>query len=464
MTVHNSIELLCDRRVVGRWCIEYRALEVGRDAGADIVVPVPEVAPRAWLLSAEGGAVWISPLNQPKPKRAPLPPTRLWPLGPRHHLRRVQTGQDSCRCGRPRTPGWSNLALVVGLGPGGRRLAIGQRVRHVGRDANNDLVLYDSAVAARHCRIEPSARGVLLRDLGSSHGTWVQGYQVQSVWLQPGLRLRLGRTDVQVVEAGKVAPAAAGTEPVARDAASVHAFAAAARYATLPWPVLIAGESGVGKELLARRVHAHSARRGGPFVAVNAGALSPHLLDSELFGHARGAFTGADKARRGCFEQAHGGTLFLDEVGEMTLAAQARLLRVLEQGQVRPVGAEHSVPVDLRLVCATHRDLRAMARDGAFRADLYFRISQLVLHMPPLRQRPADILALAHHYLTDFAALFRARHLSDAAEGRLLQHPWPGNARELRNVLAAAVVDTPSACLEAADIDRALCRVGMLCE
>ena len=201
--------------------------------------------------------------------------------------------------------------------------------------------------------------------------------------------------------------------------------------------VLLTGESGTGKEVLAWAVHAHSPRRSGPFVAVNCGALPGELLESELFGHVRGAFTGAERARPGLFEQASGGTLFLDEVGDMPLSMQARLLRVVEEGMIRRVGGERPVPVDVRLVGATHRDLGAEVRAGRFRQDLLFRLQVLTVELPPLRERPGDVPLLVAHILARIAA-DRGRApwvVDDEAMGLFERYAWPGNVRELQNTL-----------------------------
>jgi DNA-binding NtrC family response regulator len=237
-------------------------------------------------------------------------------------------------------------------------------------------------------------------------------------------------------------------------------MADAERFAPLPWPVLIRGETGVGKEHVARALHDRGARSGGPFVAFNAGGLTRELVESELFGHARGAFTGAVQAHRGAFEQAHGGTLFLDEVAELAPEMQTRLLRVLETWGVRRVGSEVERPVDVRLVCATHRDLGAMAREGRFRSDLYYRIHRLVLDVPPLRSRLDDVEPLARHFLAQMRPELGFRELHAEALQRLRSHPWPGNVRQLRNVLEHAAVDSDGASITLAAIDRALRRIG----
>ncbi len=206
--------------------------------------------------------------------------------------------------------------------------------------------------------------------------------------------------------------------------------------------VLITGESGTGKELAARALHRRAFPPGAPFVSVNCGALPESLLESELFGWEKGAFTGAAAARRGLIEAAAGGTLFLDEIGEMPPAMQVKLLRVLQDRKVRPLGATQERPAEFRLVCATHRDLKAMAREGKFRDDLYYRINVIHLAAPPLRERREDVPLLAHHFLRKFTRgeAGRAQGFTAAALAALGAHPWPGNVRELENVVERAAV------------------------
>ena len=206
--------------------------------------------------------------------------------------------------------------------------------------------------------------------------------------------------------------------------------------------VLVTGESGTGKELAARALHAESRRSGASFVALNCSALPADLIESELFGHVKGAFTGADRDRAGVFEAADGGTLFLDEVGDLSPSAQAKLLRAVEEGRVTPVGTATSRPVDVRLVAATNRPLEEMTGRGEFREDLLYRLQVVTLRLPPLRERRADIPALAVHFIAELASRHDrpVRSLSTAARRALVAYDWPGNARELRNVLERAVV------------------------
>ncbi|MDX1605729.1 MAG: sigma-54 dependent transcriptional regulator [Candidatus Competibacterales bacterium] len=224
------------------------------------------------------------------------------------------------------------------------------------------------------------------------------------------------------------------------------------RAAPAPLDVLIRGETGTGKELIARELHRLSGR-SGPFVAINTAALSETLAESQLFGHVRGAFTGAERAHKGVFEQAAGGTLFLDEIGDMPLPLQAKILRALQERTVQPLGATRPVPVEVRVVSATHQDLDRAIAEGLFREDLYFRLRGLELSVPPLRERPEDILPLAEHCLEQLAGRGGPqRRLGEGVAARLLAHHWPGNVRELQQVVQAAAVMAAGAWIEPADL------------
>jgi DNA-binding NtrC family response regulator len=223
------------------------------------------------------------------------------------------------------------------------------------------------------------------------------------------------------------------TRIVAESAAMRDLLRRVARFAPSDAPVVILGETGTGKEVVARTLHRNGLRSAAPFVAVNVAALPAELLESELFGHGKGAFTGAATARQGLFEEADGGTLFLDEIGEMPLPLQAKMLRALQDGEIRRVGENRAFAVDVRIVCATHRDLAERVRLGTFREDLYFRLKVLSVTVPPLRERVADILPLARQFLA--AERHAPPGFTTSAEERLLAHHWPGNVRELENVV-----------------------------
>jgi DNA-binding NtrC family response regulator len=222
----------------------------------------------------------------------------------------------------------------------------------------------------------------------------------------------------------------------------LEVWALVGRVAGSSAPVLILGETGSGKELVAQAVHTHSPRKAKPFVALNCTALTENLLEDELFGHEKGAFTGANKLRKGLFEHASGGTLFLDEVGDMPASLQAQLLRVLEKQEVKRVGGNETIPVDVRVLSATHRDLEAALRAGTFREDLFFRLNGVTIRLPPLRERGADLQLLTNHFLERAAEGTgrRSPTLDAAAWEKLRAHPWPGNIRELRNVIGRAVL------------------------
>jgi DNA-binding NtrC family response regulator len=269
----------------------------------------------------------------------------------------------------------------------------------------------------------------------------------------------IGREDLKALLARMLsAPAPAPLSPVAGDefVGSSRAMREVQKtiglLADSDSTVLISGETGIGKEIVAHSIHRHGRRAKAPFVAVNCAAIPAELLESLLFGHVRGAFTGAFADRAGSFQEAAGGTLFLDEIGDMDAAMQAKLLRVLQERVVTPVGGR-PVPVDVRVIAATHRELPSAVRAGYFREDLYYRLGVVPLPLPPLRERLADIVPLAEHFLTLAAADRGPRRLSSDAASRLLIHSWPGNVRELRNAMERAAVLVRRPVVTAADLD-----------
>jgi two-component system response regulator GlrR len=312
----------------------------------------------------------------------------------------------------------------------------------IGTDAGNELRLTDPAVSRHHCVLRATARGLEVRDLGSTNGTHSGGVELIRAYLTTGARLRLGQSQVAIELLSDevrtpLAPGDRFGELVGASPLMRRMFALLERYAQGDGTVLISGETGTGKELVAEAIHGASARRRGPFVVVDCGALPAQLTESELFGHVRGAFTGAEHDRRGAFEQAHGGTIFLDEIGELPLPLQPLLLRALEARTVRPVGGSGERAVDVRVIAASHRDLRVEVNRKRFRSDLYFRLAVLPVEVPPLRDRTGDLEVLIAH----FWPLFRPGQAPPPdVVTALARLDWPGNVRELRNAVERAAV------------------------
>ena len=321
---------------------------------------------------------------------------------------------------------------------GVRKIRLGEGPVRIGADPGNDVVLHDRFVSGFHCSITQEKGALVVRDLRSTNGTLVDGMRVSEAELSAGSTLRVGG-QVLVIERDVQRRAAVLPGLVSRDPALAPALELLRRAAPSLLPVTLLGESGTGKEVAARAVHELSTRAAGPFVALNCGAIAHELAEAELFGHERGSFTGAVASAPGAFGAADGGTLFLDEIGDLPLSLQVKLLRALESGEVKPVGAARPRRIDVRIVCATHRDLRARVREGTFREDLYYRLRGVTVDLLPLRERPQDILPLADHFLAQVAGDAQ-RTLAPDARAALLAHRWPGNARELRHVIHLAVL------------------------
>jgi DNA-binding NtrC family response regulator len=310
----------------------------------------------------------------------------------------------------------------------------------VGSARDNDLVLSDPAVSRYHLELRASPQGAELRDAGSTNGSWVAGIRVGLGTLPHGAIVELGRTRLRVGPGPDVALALYDGDVLGelrgRAPAMRRLMADVTRAAQSEAAVLVQGETGSGKELVARSLHALGPRAKGPLVVVDCGALAPTLVASELFGHERGAFTGASSAHAGAFERAHGGTLFLDEVGELPAQLQPALLGALERKRFRRLGGKRDIDVDVRVVSATHRDLRAEVNAGTFRQDLYYRLAVLRLGVPPLRERSEDIPLLLAHFARE-AGYTEPLHtlVSEPLLAELAQHRWPGNVRELRNLV-----------------------------
>jgi two-component system, NtrC family, response regulator GlrR len=322
---------------------------------------------------------------------------------------------------------------------------LGLRPVVVGSAPESDLAVDDPYVSRRHCQLELTTSGVVVRDLGSRNGTWVNKMRVIEGVLPSGAGITLGQLTLTVETEGTSVrvPLLARHQfgqAVGKSMVMRAMFARLERAAHADEPVLLLGESGTGKELLAQAIHQASPRRDGPFVVFDCGALAPSLVEAELFGYEKGAFSGANSARVGILESAHGGTLFLDELGELPLDLQPKLLRALESRQVRPVGANRMRPLDLRVVAATHRDLRARVAAGEFREDLYYRLAVVEARVPPLRDRREDIPLLVERLLAQRTPPCTLADLPANTLEMLAGHSYPGNVRELRNTLARLIL------------------------
>jgi len=321
----------------------------------------------------------------------------------------------------------------------------GERIR-VGSHPSNELLLSDRRVSRFHCVLTLEQGLWALADAGSLNGTMLSGVRVRDALLPPGeCDLTLGDSLVRVAQLSpekvdRVPERFALGELRGRTLAMRQVFSVLERVAQSDATVLVQGESGTGKELAAREIVRRSARSKGPFLTVDCGAISTNLIESELFGHVKGAFTGADRARVGAFEAAHHGTIFLDEIGEMPLEMQPKLLRALENREIRRIGENDARKVDVRVIAATHRNLEREVNRGTFREDLYFRLSVFTVRLPPLRERADDIPELVRAFLERMGASEDERLFTPQIYAELARQDWPGNVRELRNYIERAVV------------------------
>ncbi|MDH4161975.1 MAG: sigma 54-interacting transcriptional regulator [Nitrospirota bacterium] len=333
----------------------------------------------------------------------------------------------------------------------GKEMVLAKSFVTIGTLPESDLVLTDPTVSRRHAEIEERSDGWMLRDKDSTNGTFLANVRVREAYLVPGSVIRLGQTEMTFspLEERIEVPRSSADKfggLIGSSAAMREVYGILERIAPTDVTVLLEGETGTGKELAARALHQHSKRAAGPFVVFDCGAVAPNLIESELFGHEKGAFTDAARARQGAFELADKGTIFLDEIGELSLDLQPKLLRALDQRETKRVGGDKPLPVNVRVISATNKDLEKEVKAGRFREDLFYRLSVVRLSLPPLRKRKEDIETLAAHLLAAISQEIgkKIKGLSPDALAALAANSWPGNVRELRNVLgrAAALCDS----------------------
>ena len=336
-----------------------------------------------------------------------------------------------------------SLEVVVVDGPDrGLSAALSSGGLRIGTVASCQLRLSDASVSRIHCELHPQGAGVRLVDAGSTNGTWTDGARVRDVDLSSGATFRVGATTLRVQSGDDLVEMPISDrdrlgELVGSSLEMRRIYALIERVAPGETTALVQGDTGTGKELVARALHEYSQRSALPFIAVDCGAIAPNVIESELFGHVRGAFTGAVADRKGLFEEADGGTLFLDEIGELPLSLQAKLLRALETREIRRVGGNTARRVDVRLVAATNRPLARAVNEGTFREDLYYRLAVVEFRLPPLHARRADIPMLAQHFYRQFTGA--DERLPEDLLSALLTRSWPGNVRELRNFIERCV-------------------------
>jgi transcriptional regulator with GAF, ATPase, and Fis domain len=347
--------------------------------------------------------------------------------------------------GRPTVRHLRKSKLVVLSGPEvGREVEVSKPRVTGGRSIINDLVLSDKAISGTHFEIVARDYGYLLRDLESTNGTYVGDLRIHEVWLKPGQEFRIGHSQLRFQPMAEIVEIPLSKRDTFEEVTGTSVrmreiFATLEKVSPSELTVLVTGETGTGKEMIARGIHQASPRKQRPFVVLDCGAIPKDLIESTLFGHEKGSFTGAVGQHHGCFEQAQGGTIFLDEIGELDINLQPKLLRVLENRELKRVGGDRVIKIDVRVVAATNRDLRAMVNASTFREDLYFRLSVIHVELPPLRERKDDIPALADVFLREIGTR-RGLPMSFAPDAlQLMQsHNWPGNVRELKNVVERA--------------------------
>jgi DNA-binding NtrC family response regulator len=433
-------------------------IAIGRDPGCDVTLPdlalsrvhaIVERRGETWHLLDRSGRARVA--GAAASEEAPLTDGAEIALGTWRALFRTAAagpveetraaGDTQLRTGEERA-GPPAARLRIRAGGRERTVPVTAAGVTVGKDPTCDAPIDDAFVSTRHLRIEPQGSAWALVDLGSTNGTFISGARVTRAELPLGVPVQLGDAEIVLEprEAQEAPRAEAFEGMISRDPAMRQVFELVERVGASEAAVAILGETGTGKELVSRALHACSTRREGPFIPVNCSAIAESLIESELFGHEKGAFSGAERMRKGAFEEADRGTIFLDEIGELPLDLQPKLLRVLELGEVKRVGASRPITVNVRIVAATHRDLRAQVRAGKFREDLFYRLCVVPITVPPLRQRKGDVRALAEIFLERAAPRGLVLRWSPEALARLDGYDWPGNVRQLRNVVQRALL------------------------
>ena len=366
--------------------------------------------------------------------------------------------------GRPQSLRLRRCKLVVREGEEEREVTFDAKSAiTVGAMDDNDLVLRDETVSRYHCRIVQEGESYVLVDLDSTNGTFINRVRIREAFLKPNCTISLGKTNIKFLpidERVRVMPSSRNNygDMIGQDVKIREIFGVLEKISPTDTTVIIEGETGTGKEVVARAIHRTSLRAEQPFMVFDCSAVPENLIESELFGHEKGSFTGAIMTRQGLFELASGGTIFLDELGELSIDLQPKLLRVLEQREVKRVGSNRPIRVDVRVIAATNRDLEEEVAGGRFREDLYYRLSVVRIKLPPLRERPDDIPLLAQHFLSNHPANRlaeggpRISDISSSAMDAFQTYEWPGNVRELLNAIERGVSFAESDSIDLPDL------------
>ncbi|HUB09604.1 MAG TPA: sigma 54-interacting transcriptional regulator [Myxococcales bacterium] len=445
-----------------RVALDRPRMTVGRSSSADVVVPDQNAAPMQAAIVQEGGRFALVDLSggrtevAGKPvERQPLSDGMDIAVGSFHATFRevlediggVTSKIDTLGSGDDDGPSLPKEIFLTAQEVGGGKpiqVPLGSSVT-IGSASAVGLRLDHPTVSGKHARVTRQEGRLMLTDVGSRNGTWLNGMRLYEAELPLGVRFRIGPFDVWASGAAPTRKEQAEEFEgiLSQDPGMRAIFAQIDRVAQTNASVVVTGETGTGKELVARAVHRRSRRAGASFIPVNCGAIAHELMEAELFGHEKGAYTGAVSDRAGALKEADGGTLFLDEIAELPRDLQPKLLRAVELGEIKPVGASRPGTVDVRYVCASHRNLSSEVRAQRFREDLFYRLAVATLQLPPLRQRRGDLSLLWAHFLEKLAPGQKLR-LSDGARRKLEEHRWPGNVRELRNVAQRALLTSAS--------------------
>jgi DNA-binding NtrC family response regulator len=450
--------------------LERKRVVIGRAEKSDVVIPDMDVSRQHVALTYDGTRCLLEDLSGKgtlvagKPmQRGELPDGADLTLGQWRAVFRLRGGRESdaptgvgqsteIQARQIQDAGIQPAQVRVKQGPNELIHEITDESFTIGKDPTNALVVQDRFISSKHLKVARREGGFHVLDLNSTNGTFLGNVRVFEVEVPLNTALRVGETELILEPLSKGRQEVPFHGIIGNDPSVRQLVDLIERVAPSNAAVAILGESGTGKELVARALHVCSSRANQPFIPINCAAISKELIESELFGHEKGAFTGADKQRKGAFEEAHGGTLFLDEIGELPLALQAKLLRVLESGEIKRVGSSRPSHVDVRVVAATNKDLLAESREGSFREDLYYRLCVVPLMLPPLRSRKGDLEVLAEHFLRTYAPRGQTVKLTPSALEKLQQHVWPGNIRELRNVVHRALLLRKGPKIDSTDI------------